>query len=69
LNTGDLKQYPLLGTNLILYKNGVLEDVYAILNTQFQIASLPVNEVFQTIDNKLKINMSGRVSIIDLSIL
>jgi len=69
LNTGDLKQYPLLGTNLITYKNGYLENLIINLRQQFNLINLPVVDVYQTEDNKLKINFETNYTIIDLSIL
>lgn len=69
LNTGDLKQYPLLGTNLITYKNGYLDQVIGLLKGQFDLANLPVKDVYQTVDNKLKIVFENNYTIIDLSVL
>jgi hypothetical protein len=69
LNTGDSKQYPLLGTNLIFYKNGYMDNLFSVLKKQFEIASIPVKEVYQTNDNKLKILIGADYTVIDLSVL
>lgn len=69
LNTGDSKQYPLLGTNLITYKNGYVEDAISVLKQQFDITNLPVIDVYQTNENKIKVVFANNYSLIDLSIL
>ncbi|NBW80063.1 MAG: hypothetical protein EBR27_13840 [Betaproteobacteria bacterium] len=69
LNTGDLKQYPLLGTNLVLYKNGVLDDVINAINAQLDNINLPIRNVYVTNDNKLKIDFINTTTTINLSLL
>lgn len=69
LNTADNKQFPLMGTNLVYYKNGDLQDCINKLQEQFTFTKLPVKQVYQTIDNKLKIVLESNYLIIDLSVL
>jgi hypothetical protein len=69
LNTGDSKQFPLLGTNMITAKNGDYQSLISTLYTQMDIAGLPVKKISQTNDNKLKILLEDNYTFVDLSIL
>jgi hypothetical protein len=66
INLGDNKQYPLMGTNMIYYKNGVLEDLLGNLQKQFIYTNLPVNRIQNTDDNRLKINLNGNYTFVAL---
>lgn len=69
INTGDNKQFPLMGSNLIYYKNGDLSECINKLNEQFTFTKIPVTKAYQTIDNKLKIVLNNDYLVLDLSIL
>jgi hypothetical protein len=54
---------------LVYYKNGDLQDCINKLQEQFAFTKLPVKQVYQTIDNKLKVIFESNYLIIDLSVL
>jgi hypothetical protein len=68
-NTGDSKQYPTLGTNLITWKNGEFSGLLQNLKTQFTFAKLPVDEIIVDNETSIKLKLKGNYRFVDLSIL
>jgi len=69
LNSGDSKQYPLLGSNLITAKNGDYQKLISSLYQQMKFNYLPVKTITQTNDMKLKIVLEDNYTFVDLSVL
>ena len=66
INTGDNKQYPQLGTNLITWKNGEYDGLLNNLKTQFDFNNLPVEEVIIDNDKTIRIKMKGNYTSVSL---
>lgn len=69
MNTGDNKQYPLLGSNLITYKNGEYSSLLLNLKQQFDYNQLPVTDIIIDNETSIKLKLRGNYRFIDLSVL